>query len=146
MNLRYQSAVASMKVLGANALLEISKDDLKFITTGRIWQTSDRARGRRIIESIAFGSLDATGLPRFPLPAEFVATVIAIFVHPENWLVACNMMEGAEWSENIVNKVEEPLKAETLFAMVIEIEAGEDLADAKQRHAITKLNSNTKAT
>lgn len=141
MDMRYKTAVAAMKALGSQALLELTKDDIKFIQQATLWLMPERSRARRIVESIAFGAVETCGLPRFPLPAEFVATVIAVFVNPSNWMVACSFMSGAEWAENIVNNVEEPLDAKILFSMVLLIDAGEDVADCKQRHNLTKAKA-----
>src|SRR5207247_9030739 len=49
--------------------------------------------------------------PRFPAPVEFIAAVIAYYVHPVNIQTACLIMEGAEFTENIINGVERPVKA-----------------------------------
>src|SRR5262249_10116453 len=43
------------------------------------------------------------GYPRFPAPVEFIAAVIAYYVHPVNIQTACLIMEGAEFTENIIN-------------------------------------------
>src|SRR5207247_244518 len=52
--------------------------------------------------------------PRFPAPVEFIAAVIAYYVHPVNIQTACLIMEGAEFTENIINGVERPVKAAEL--------------------------------
>src|SRR5690349_22055425 len=39
------------------------------------------------------------------------AAVIAYYVHPVNIQTACLIMEGAEFTENIINGVERPVKA-----------------------------------
>src|SRR5215211_3652286 len=48
------------------------------------------------------GRLDFVGYPRFPAPVEFIAAVIAYYVHPVNIQTACLIMEGAEFTENII--------------------------------------------
>src|SRR5205807_1443760 len=58
-----------------------------------------------------YGTLDFVGYPRFPAPVEFIAAVIAYYVHPVNIQTACLIMEGAEFTENIINGVERPVKA-----------------------------------
>src|SRR5258708_24571199 len=49
--------------------------------------------------------------------SEFIAAVIAYYVHPVNIQTACLIMEGAEFTENIINGVERPVKAAELFAL-----------------------------
>src|SRR5437660_7670106 len=43
----------------------------------------------------SYGTLDFVGYPRFPAPVEFIAAVIAYYVHPVNIQTACLIMEGA---------------------------------------------------
>src|SRR5207253_9586910 len=62
--------------------------------------------------------------PRFPAPVEFIAAVIAYYVHPVNIQTACLIMEGAEFTENIINGVERPVKAAELFAFTLRDETG----------------------
>src|SRR5207245_11738152 len=45
---------------------------------------SDRSRARRCVEACVYGTLDFVGYPRFPAPVEFIAAVIAYYVHPVN--------------------------------------------------------------
>src|SRR4051812_50103307 len=76
---------------------------------------SDRSRARRCVEACVYGTLDFVGYPRFPAPVEFIAAVTAYYVHPVNIQTACLIMEGAEFTENIINGVERPVKAAELF-------------------------------
>src|SRR5262249_9536822 len=71
---------------------------------------TDRSRARRCVEACVYGTLDFVGYPRFPAPVEFIAAVIAYYVHPVNIQTACLIMEGAEFTENIINGVERPVK------------------------------------
>src|SRR5205085_4486272 len=59
----------------------------------------------------------------FPAPVEFIAAVIAYYVHPVNIQTACLIMEGAEFTENIINGVERPVKAAELFAFTLRVRA-----------------------
>src|SRR5690348_18340364 len=72
--------------------------------------------------------------PRFPAPVEFIAAVIAYYVHPVNIQTACLIMEGAEFTENIINSVERPVKAAELFAFTLRVRAGNTdvLTDAEE--------------
>src|SRR5438105_15949198 len=72
------------------------------------------SRARRCVEACVYGTLDFVGYPRFPAPVEFIAAVIAYYVHPVNIQTACLIMEGAEFTENIINGVERPVKAAEL--------------------------------
>src|SRR5699024_7237633 len=76
----------------------------------------------------------SVGYPRFPAPVEFIAAVIAYYVHPVNIQTACLIMEGAEFTENIINGVERPVKAAELFAFTLRVRAGNTdvLTDAEE--------------
>src|SRR5436190_1316406 len=94
----------------------------RLLRDGRRWRSpsfsiaTDRSRARRCVEACVYGTLDFVGYPRFPAPVEFIAAVIAYYVHPVNIQTACLIMEGAEFTENIINGVERPVKAAELFA------------------------------
>src|SRR5205809_1115682 len=79
-------------------------------------------------------TLDFVGYPRFPAPVEFIAAVIAYYVHTVNIQTACLIMEGAEFTENIINGVERPVKAAELFAFTLRVRAGNTdvLTDAEE--------------
>src|SRR5437899_9949928 len=79
--------------------------------SNKVWIATDRSRARRCVEACVYGTLDFVGYPRFPAPVEFIAAVIAYYVHPVNIQTACLIMEGAEFTENIINGVERPVKA-----------------------------------
>src|SRR5690625_1065987 len=90
----------------------------------KVWIATDRSRARRCVEACVYGTLDFVGYPRFPAPVEFIAAVIAYYVHPVNIQTACLIMEGAEFTENIINGVERPVKAAELFAFTLRVRAG----------------------
>src|SRR5436189_30449 len=48
----------------------------------------------RSVEACVYGTLDFVGYPRFPAPVEFIAAVIAYYVHPVNIQTACLIMEA----------------------------------------------------
>src|SRR5207237_1052009 len=95
------------------------------------WIATDRSRARRCVEACVYGTLDFVGYPRFPAPVEFIAAVIAYYVHPVNIQTACLIMEGAEFTENIINGVERPVKAAELFAFTLRVRAGNSSANAE---------------
>src|SRR5439155_6898388 len=83
---------------------------------------------------------DFVGYPRFPAPVEFIAAVIAYYVHPVNIQTACLIMEGAEFTENIINGVERPVKAAELFAFTLRVRAGNTRSEERfSRNAETDL-------
>src|SRR5690349_24663869 len=89
--------------LGIPAEPLFRSDDFDFLTSNKVWIATDRSRARRCVEACVYGTLDFVGYPRFPAPVEFIAAVIAYYVHPVNIQTACLIMEGAEFTENIIN-------------------------------------------
>src|SRR6266403_5531057 len=65
---------------------------------------------------------------------EYIAAVISYYVHPVNIQTAGLIMEGAEFTENIINGVERPVKAAELFAFTLRVRAGNTdvLTDAEE--------------
>lgn len=125
-DVRYATALASLKLLGESQVLDMSSDDFEFFIAPKLWVATDRSRARRCVEAAIYGSLDFCGYPRFAVPAEFVAAAIAYYVHPVNIQTACLIMEGAEFSENIINGMERPLRANEIFAHVLRVRGGHE--------------------
>ena len=133
-SVRFQTALASIKLIQASAVLDLTEDDFDFLTSNKVWIATDRSRARRCVEACVYGTLDFVGYPRFPAPVEFIAAVIAYYVHPVNIQTACLIMEGAEFTENIINGVERPVKSAELFAFTLRVRAGNTdvLTDAEE--------------
>src|SRR5690625_2020482 len=133
-SVRFQTALASIKLIQASAVLDLTEDDFDFLTSNKVWIATDRSRARRCVEACVYGTLDFVGYPRFPAPVEFIAAVIAYYVHPVNIQTACLIMEGAEFTENIINGVERPVKAAEMFAFTLRVRAGNTdvLTDAEE--------------
>src|SRR5215217_1345530 len=95
-SVRFQTALASIKLIQASAVLDLTEDDFDFLTSNKVWIATDRSRARRCVEACVYGTLDFVGYPRFPAHVEFIAAVIAYYVHPVNIQTACLIMEAAE--------------------------------------------------
>src|SRR5437773_10041625 len=79
-----RSSDLSIKLIQASAVLDLTEDDFDFLTSNKVWIATDRSRARRCVEACVYGTLDFVGYPRFPAPVEFIAAVIAYYVHPVN--------------------------------------------------------------
>src|SRR5437762_1831237 len=93
-SVRFQTALASIKLIQASAVLDLTEDDFDFLTSNLVWLATDRSRARRAVEACVCGTLDFVRSPRFPAPVAFLAAVIAHYVHPDNIQPACLIMEG----------------------------------------------------
>src|SRR2546429_6714058 len=81
-SVRFHTALASIKLIQASAVLDLTEDDFDFLTSNKVWIATDRSRARRCVEACVYGTLDFVGYPRSPAPVEFIAAVIAYYVHP----------------------------------------------------------------
>src|SRR5690606_18656745 len=61
---------ASIKLIQASAVLDLTEDDFDFLTSNKVWIATDRSRARRCVEACVYGTLDFVGYPRFPAPVE----------------------------------------------------------------------------
>src|SRR5947208_803912 len=104
-SVRFQTALASIKLIQASAVLDLTEDDFDFLTSNKVWIATDRSRARRCVEACVYGTLDFVGYPRFPAPVEFIAVVIAYYVHPVNIETACLGIEGGVFTKIIINSV-----------------------------------------
>lgn len=120
----YRYALAAIEVVGVDQVIDITGDDFDFVTSSKLWLPVERARVRRCVEAICYGALDYLGFPRFPLPVEFIAAGIAIHVDSRNLLVACQVMGGAEYVDNIVRGVDAPVTPQAILGLVLQIKAG----------------------
>src|SRR5699024_2006232 len=141
-SVRFQTALASIKLIQASAVLDLTEDDFDFLTSNKVWIATDRSRARCCVEACVYGTLDFVGYPLFPAPVEFIAADIAYYVHLVNIQTACRIMEGAEFTENIINGVERPVKAAELFALTLRVRAGStDVLNDAEENVRQKLRA-----
>src|SRR5437016_14502866 len=81
-SVRFQTALASIKLIQASAVLELTEDDFAFLTSNKVWIATDRSRARRCVEACVSGTPDFVGYPRFPAPVESIPPVRAYDAPP----------------------------------------------------------------
>src|SRR5690625_4574771 len=133
-SVRFQTALASIKLIQASAVLDLTEDDFDFLTSNKVWIATDRSRARRCVEACVYGTLAFVGYPRFPAPGEFVAAVVAYYVPAVDRQTACVIRDGAEFTENLINGGARPSTAAELFAFTLRVRAGNTdvLTDAEE--------------
>src|SRR5579871_6927705 len=92
-SVRFQTALASIKLIQPSAVLDLTEDDFDFLTSIKVWIATDRSRARRCVEACVYGTLVFVRYPRFPAPLVFIAAVIAYYVHPVDIQMAGLFME-----------------------------------------------------
>src|SRR5207247_8801291 len=60
-SVRFQTALASIKLIQASAVLDLTEDDFDFLTSNKVWIATGRSRGRRCVEACVYGTLDFVG-------------------------------------------------------------------------------------
>src|SRR5260370_38148737 len=97
-SVRFQTALASLTLIQASAVLDLTEDDFDFLSSNKVWTATDRSRARRCVAAGDYGTLYFLGYPRFPPPVEFIPAVIAYYVPPVNIQTDCLSMEGAAYT------------------------------------------------
>lgn len=136
------SILATIAILESQGFIEslravgFKKADLKLITEDKVWQPNIRATVKNMIDQIAFGTLDAMGLQRIEIPAEYMSAIGYVFIQPCNWLQFAAMCEGLESTEDIINDTANmyntELEARVIFAMIMTI-ANENKNEERQK-------------
>src|SRR5437773_6425883 len=120
-SVRFQTALASIKLIQASAVLDLTEDDFDFLTSNKVWIATDRSRARRCVEACVYGTLDFVGYPRLPAPVDFIAALVASYAHPVNIQTDRFLMGDAEFKEKNINRFERPLKALGSFVLTLRV-------------------------
>src|SRR5207247_5255105 len=81
-SVRFQTALASIKLIQASAVLDLTEDYFDFLTSNKVWIATHRSRARRCVEACVYGTLDFVDCPRFPVPVEIISALFDLFVRP----------------------------------------------------------------
>src|SRR5690606_24901619 len=133
-SVRFQTALASIKLIQASAVLDLTEDDFDFLTSNKVWIATDRSRARRCVEACVYGTLGFVGYPRFPAAVDYIAAVTAYSANPVKTQPACLIMEGADYTEHIINRVDRLVQPPGLLAFPVRVRAGHTivLTDAEE--------------
>src|SRR5437667_276896 len=63
-SVRFQTALASIKLIQASAVLDLTEDDFDFLTSNKVWIATDRSRARRCVEACVYDDLQERVLIR----------------------------------------------------------------------------------
>src|SRR2546423_15205481 len=81
-SVRFQTALASIKLIQASAVLDLTDDDFDFLPSTTVWIATDRSRARRCVEACVSGQLDFVGYSPFPPPVGFIDAALVYSVRP----------------------------------------------------------------
>src|SRR5690348_18312258 len=91
-SVRFQTALASIKLIRASAVLDLTGDDFDFLTSNKVWIATGRSRARRCVGACVYGTLAFVGYSRFPARVGFIAAVLACYVRCVCLQTACLIM------------------------------------------------------
>src|SRR5258708_31410526 len=60
----FQTALASIKLIQASAVLDLTEDDFDFLTSNKVWIATDRSRARRCNPNFVDRKSGSAGMPR----------------------------------------------------------------------------------
>ena len=96
--LHLPTAVAALRVLAAGGIhndiaeLGITADDYDLVRQDEVWRVEDEPKVVKTLELMLHGATRSVGLPDVDHPAEYVASVIALVVHPGNFALAAHWL------------------------------------------------------
>src|SRR5258708_23658658 len=108
-SVRFQTALASIKLIQASAVLDLTEDDFDFLTSNKVWIATDRSRARRCVEACVIGTLAFVGYLPFLFPVEFFASVIDYYIIPVNFQTACSILVATDLPETFITESVQPL-------------------------------------
>src|SRR5437773_11993796 len=94
-SVRFQTALASIKLIQSSAVLDLTEDDFDFLMSNKVWIATDSSRARRCVKACVYGMLDFLVYPRFLVPVAFIAAVVDYYIHPVNSPTACLIFQGS---------------------------------------------------
>src|SRR5436189_5895672 len=116
-SVRFQTALASIKLIQASAVLDLTEDDFDFLTSNKVWIATDRSRARRCVEACVYGTLDFVGYLRFLAPVGFFVAALLFLFLPSKIQPPFSILEGPEFRKTLINGFKRRVKAAKLFAL-----------------------------
>src|SRR5437867_1137659 len=97
-SVRFQTALASIKLIQASAVLDLTEDDFDFLTSNKVWIATDRSRARRCVEACVYGTLYFVGCSCFLSAVVFIVAVIDYYVQVVFFQTVCFSMDDDEFT------------------------------------------------
>lgn len=132
---RAMAMIAAQGTMGHLDVIGLSREDFTRVTGAVPWLGTDRNRITVALNTLLSGVLDAAGVPRFALPAEWVAAAIAVFVSPINIHLACSYVERPGTASDLGRGVEEfdRCTAQQLFALIVQFYGSDAHVEARRQ-------------
>ena len=127
--LNFQTSVGVLRLMAKQAIVDSLAsfgitDDLWKLTTGSApWTGVDRPRVTRVLDALVYGSIDLAGLPRFRVPAEYIAAIMVTFVSANNLMLACAWRERTQDADALSNEgyASDSVTSHQLFSLCVRL-------------------------
>src|SRR5437667_4732960 len=93
-SVRFQTALASIKLIQASAVLDLIEDDFDFLTSNKVWIATDRSRARRCVEACVMVTLALVDSLPFPVLVRLFLAVIVNKFLPLTFKPAVSSLEA----------------------------------------------------
>jgi hypothetical protein len=144
-NLSYQTALQTLRTIDQYTAadfdtLGISEQDFLLVSGPAVWQRNHIPVVLRTLNALLFGTLEVMAMPKITVPTEFVAAIVASFVHPANRQIACiwlatERLAGFAAAE-LASKAQlgeiEPVSYDQLFALTLLLSDTQESTAARQ--------------
>lgn len=144
--MQYRVARGAMALIANQAkhgdldTLGVTREDFMKLSADVPWMASDRNRMNLVFYSMLSTTLDIIGVPRFQLPAEYIAAGISLFISPINVQAACRFFERVPTAESLGRGLDQAdvCTAKQLYALCVQL-----IADPETSHAKVLFEKNT---
>jgi len=141
-NLNIQTAkgaintILNLEYIDQCKALGINDSEWNDLTGPKPWSGKQRPIIKRLVDNLLFGMLDAMGLPRFAVPAEFVASVGLAFIYPTNYWAFSSWMGNFHRADELGNfdgshngptDGLEKVTASQIFALILQLNSDESI-------------------
>lgn len=129
----------------------LNKEKLYKLSDAQYWGPDEAQDMQVALSEIIFGGARLAQYEEIDIPVEYLAAVIAEFVHPNNWMVACHLFKRSYNRSELKGHDErvsliDPVSATVLFAYVTEWMNGDRIMLREKLDQAFQANWDKKAT
>src|SRR5437660_1556913 len=84
-SVRFQTALASIKLIQASAVLDLTEDDFDFLTSNKVWFRTNRSGPLGSVKACFFATLYFVVYPRFLFPLALLLPSLLIMFIPSTF-------------------------------------------------------------
>src|SRR5438477_8803461 len=101
-SVRFQTALASIKLIQASAVLDLTEDDFDFLTSNKVWIATDRSRARRCVEACVLVRRNLVDTLAFLVLLGLLLPSLLFMFIPLTFKRPCFLRKAAELRKNLI--------------------------------------------